>query len=159
MCYNDIGLRLEEGIIVHKRKDKVISLILVMALLLTGVYLDTAIRDVLFLRSCLGDSIIYSELFQADINDVVACMIKTMNECSGMEQQLIELDPLLYLLCSNHIFSFPGKSFGCLETVQSLWRMSGELVIDYMHQSDGKKRNEQYRVHLPNNVRKKGFIC
>jgi len=133
---------------VHKRKDRVISLILVTALLLTGVYLDTAIRDMFFWHGGMGDSMICSGLFQADMNDVAACMIEMMNEYSRMEQQLIELSPLLYFLCSSHIFLFPGTSFGCLETVQFLWRMSDELVIDYMHQSDGKKRNEQYHLYL-----------
>lgn len=127
--------------IVHKRKYQYISFILVTALLLTGVYLDKVAEETCALRGFLGDAAICSEVFQADINGVAACMTEMLNECSSMEQQSIELDPLLYLLCSNHIFLIMGKSNKCLDTAQFLWRMSDELVIDYMHQSDGKKRN------------------
>lgn len=126
---------------VHKRKYRLISLILVAALLLTGAYLGQVAEETFALRGFTGDAVIRSGLFQADINDVAACMTEMLDECSNVKQQSIELDPLLYLLCSNHIALFAGNSFGGLETVQSPWRMSNELVLDYMHQSDGKKRN------------------
>ena len=124
----------------HKRKYRILSLILVTVLLLTGVYHDK-VAETFLLRSCMENSAICSGLFRTDINDVAACMTEMFNECSGMAQQSIELDPLLYLLCSNHIFLFTGNSFGHLEPGQSLWHTSDELVMDYMHQSDGKKRN------------------
>lgn len=125
----------------HKRKYGILSLILVTVLLLTGVYHDKVAEETFLLRGCMENSVICSGLFQSDINDVTACMTEMLSECSGMEQQSIELDPLLYLLCPTHIFRFMGNSSGYLETGQSLWHTSDKLVMDYMHQSDGKKRN------------------
>ena len=125
----------------HKRKYRLISLILVIVLLLTGAYLDQVAEKTFVLHGFMEDAAICSRLFQVDFNDVAACMTEMLNECSSMEQQSIELDPLLYLLCSNHMTLFAGSSFGHLETVQSLSRTSDSVVVDYMHQSDGKKRN------------------
>ena len=125
----------------HKRKYRIINFILVTALLLTGTYLDKVVEEIFILRSFMGDSAICSGSFQTDINDVALCMTEMLDECSSMEQKSIELDPLLYLLCSDHTVLFTGRSFGYLEIVRSLWRTSDELVRDYIHLSDGKKRN------------------
>lgn len=125
----------------HKRKDRMISLILAVALFLAGMYLNAMAEETFLLRSRMGNSAICSRVFQVDINHDAVCMTTTLGECSGMDRQLMELDPLLYLLCAHHIILFMGKSFGKLEKICSLSRTSDGLAVDYMHQSDGKKRN------------------
>lgn len=133
---------------VHKRKYSIISLILVVVLLSTGMYLDRVTEEFFILRECGKSSVLCHRLFQTDINDIAACTAVMFNECIQMEQQSIKLDLLLFLLYSGFIFLFAGKSYRYLETARFPWRVSDERVMDYMHQSDGKKRNGFCRLHI-----------
>lgn len=127
---------------VHKRKYRFISLILMIVLLFAGMYLDRATEEFFILRGCGKSPVLCHSLFQTDINAVATCSVEMRNECSQMEQKSVKLDSLLYLLYSGHAFLFAGKSYRYLETVRLPWQASGGRIMDYMHQSDGKKRGE-----------------
>ncbi len=141
MCYNDTGLQLEEGIIVHKRKERAISLILAAALFLAGMYLNAAAQRQFFLHSGMGDLAICSEQFRTQINQTAGCVTETIGACGKEVQQSGKLDTLLGLLCPNHITLFTGNAFGCPEAVRALAGALDRPVVDYMHRADGKKRN------------------
>ncbi len=126
---------------VHKRKYRIISLILAAVMLLAGTYLDHVTEELFALRGCGKSPLLYSRSFQTDINDVAACTTEILNEYRGTEQQSMKLNPQRFLLCCDRVLLFTGKSYRYPETVRSLGKAPRELVMDYMHQSDGKKRD------------------
>lgn len=102
-------------------------------LLLMGIYPDTAAKDAFFLCDPTGET--------DYINSMQLCGSEMLVECGNNRQQPVELHSFLSLPCLNRIFALQGKYFGQLETIQSFSQTSDGLVTDYMHQSDGKKRN------------------
>lgn len=125
----------------HKRKYKLISFILAITLFLTGIYLDTAADDAFFLCGSVGETAFCPKSFHTNINNLMLFERELLNECSGIEQQSIALHPFLLLLHLNRFSVLQGRSFRHSETMQSFCQTLDGLVTDYMHQSDGKKRN------------------
>lgn len=132
---------------VLRRKYRIVSLIVVAVLLLAGMYPDRVTQENFILRGGRQNTIICSELLQTDINNVAACMTGQLSVCSWLEQQSVRPDSQLELLRPEDFFLAAGKTYGYLEIVWSLWQASDGQVMDYMHRSDGKKRNEHYYLH------------
>lgn len=117
----------------HKRKYKIISFVLAVTLLLTGIYLDTAAKDAFFLCDPTGET--------DYINSMQLCGSEMFVECGGNRQQSIELHSFLSLPHLDRVFVLQGKYCSHPELIQTFSQTSDGLVTDYMHQSDGKKRN------------------
>lgn len=125
----------------HQRKDRFFSLIIAITLVLTGLYLDTAVEDALFWYTSKGEAVLCRQLFQTDINTSKICSQEMLDEYGGMQQQSARLYPLLSLLyVCYHILS-QGKFYRRSEAVQPFFQTPDGLVTNFMHQSDGKKRN------------------
>lgn len=125
----------------QRRRCRIIGLILAAALFLTGIYLDTAAEDVFFLCDSMGETFLCPVSVGTDINKLKICGRETWGESSDMEQQTIEAYPVLSLPHAGRISLSQRKYFRHSESVQSLCRTLDVLVTDYLHQSDGKKRN------------------
>lgn len=125
----------------HQRKDRFFSLIIAITLVLTGLYLDTAVEDALFWYTSKEEAVLCQKLFQTDINTSKICSREMLNEYGDMQQQSARLYPLLSLLYVSYHFLSQGKFYRKFEDVQAFYQTSDGLVTNYMHQSDGKKRN------------------
>lgn len=126
--------------IVHQRKDRFFSLIIVITLVLTGLYLDTAVEDALFSYTSKGEVVFCRQLFQTDINTSKICS-RTMLDEYGDMQQSARFYPLLSMLYVYYHILSQGKYYRKSEDVQAFFQTPDGLVTNYMHQSDGKKRN------------------
>lgn len=131
----------EEGIMVHGRMYRKISFILVMALFLTGIYLDTAADDAFFLCDPAGGTAFCAQPLYTDFNGAGICRQETLNEAGGVENQSAGLHPHLSLIRLDGIVPSQGKMHHFSELVQPFCQTMDGLVAEYLHQSDGKKRS------------------
>lgn len=120
----------------HKRKDKILSFMLVITLFLTGLILDTAAEDAFFLCNSMEESSLCPRA-NAVINTSKICGSEILNRHNDMEQQSIELSPSLSLLVNRFFLSLYRHA----ETIPPFCQTLDGLVTNYIHQSDGKKRN------------------
>lgn len=141
MCYNYDVLDREEGSIVQKRKYRIISLVLMITLFLTGIYLDTAARDAFFLCGPMAETAFCPKSLHTDINSLKMCGSEMFGEGRNAEQKPIELHSLLSLSQLNRALTLHRRTFWLLAVLQPFCQTSDGLVTDFMHQSDGKKRN------------------
>lgn len=130
---------------VHKRKHKMICLVLA-AVLLAGIYLDIVAADTFFLRSPAEEAVLCSRSLHTVINNLEICGSGLPDGYGGVRQQLQGLYAYLSLLSWNRVFTLLDNTPCRLGTLQSFCQTLDGLVMDYMHQSDGKKRSETNSV-------------
>ena len=136
MCYNYDVLDREEGSIVQKRKCRIISLVLMIILFLTGIYLDTAARDAFFLRGPMAETAFCPMSLHADINSLKMCGSEMLGEGRNAEEKPIELHSLPSFSHLNRALTLHRRTFGLLAVLQPFCQTSDGLVTDFMHQSD-----------------------
>lgn len=140
-----------------KKIHRIISLILAISLFLAGGYIDTVMADSLFVCGSEGRMLSTFSSCHADINDTAICITGLLNLCnmklqpSGRYQRYNEeAESFLNLLCSG-VWSMPqGKPCAYYTSLYLCCHTQKKSVTDYMHQSDGKKRNlimEYYMVN------------
>ncbi len=131
-----------------KRTHRIISLLFAILLFLSGMYADAVTAEALFVYDLTGEVAAGLAPRHSDINDATICStMELLNVCS-MEQQspgryqvrAREVNALLYLQCSGFGFLSQGKSRMHRVAAHLCCRRQNELVMDYLHQSDGKKR-------------------
>lgn len=132
----------------HKRKRRVLSLILVTILLINSMTFGRVAEEFSVLRACGKSPVLCHRFYQSDINDAAVCTAEVFSLCGQLGRQSIKLDSQLFLLYADDTLLYAGKSCRYLETVRSLWNVSDEWVVDYIHQSDGKKRNAACHLHI-----------
>lgn len=134
--------------ITNKGTPGIMCFVLAVALFLAGMYTDAIMSDVLFVCDSMGKTSSCLRSCHTDINDVNVCIAEMLNECSSMEWQPYgrhrsqegKIGSLLYFLYANLGSSFRGDFWACKETIQSFCQVQNELLTDYIHRSDGKKR-------------------
>ena len=132
----------------NKEIQKIICFVLIISLSLAGLYVDTIAAASLFVCDFTGKTASCLRSCHADNSDSNVCTEAMLNECSGMELEPLgkypdrdrETGDSLNLLYSILGFLFQGKSFPLQKTIQFFCLSQNELLTDYIHQSDGKKR-------------------
>ena len=134
----------------NKRTHRIISLFFAILLFLSGMHADTVATEALFVYNLTGKMATGLAPCHSDINDATICSeMDLLNMCSVEQQspgryqeRAREVNDFLYLQCSGFGFLSQGKSCMHRVMVHLSCRRQNELVIDYLHQSDGKKRIE-----------------
>lgn len=124
----------------HKRKCKIVSLVMA-AVLLAGIYLDIVAADTFFLRSSMEKAVLCSRSLHTEINTFKICGSELSDECGGVWQQSSGPYADLALFSWNRVFILPDNALCHPGTMQPFCHTLDGLVMDYMHQSDGKKRS------------------
>ncbi|MDE6911235.1 MAG: hypothetical protein K2P44_12300 [Lachnospiraceae bacterium] len=126
----------------RKNTQRRIGLFLAMLLFLSGMYVDTVMTEAFFVYDTTGKIV----SCHSDINDATICTSELISVCSaerlshgGYQERVREMNDFLYMQCSGFGSLFRRKSC-ILHAARLLCRKQNELVTDYIHQSDGKKR-------------------
>lgn len=77
----------------------------------------------------------------ADINSLKMCGSEMLGEGRNAEEKPIELHSLPSFSHLNRALILHRRTFGLLAVLQPFCQTSDGLVMDFMHQSDGKKRS------------------
>lgn len=120
------------------RKDRIICLMITVSVLLSGMYFDTRMPDDLFVYSSF--SLISMDASQFDTNNAKVCTTEMLNECISVQLQSEGHSVFLYLICAGQLALIQGKVLPYLESIKTFCHRLDALVMEYMHQSDGKKR-------------------
>ncbi len=131
-----------------KRTHRIISLFFAILMFLSGMYAEAVTAEALFVYDLTGKMAAGLAPCHSDINDAAICSIMELLNVCSVEQQspgryqvrAREVNDLLYLQCAGFGFLSQGKS--CMQRVAAhlCCRRQNELVTDYLHQADGKKR-------------------
>ncbi|MDE7184707.1 MAG: hypothetical protein K2O40_09605 [Lachnospiraceae bacterium] len=122
----------------HTRTDRIICLMVTILLLLSGMYLDTAAPDDLFVYSSFPR--MSMDAPQLDSNDARVCTTEMLNECISIQLQSEGRSVFLHLICAGQLALISGKILPYPKSIQTFCHRLDALVVEYMHQSDGKKR-------------------
>ncbi|MDE7324570.1 MAG: hypothetical protein K2N73_17990 [Lachnospiraceae bacterium] len=131
----------------NKRTHRIIGLFFAILLFLSGMYMDTITAESLFVYDFTGEVAASLISCHSDMNSAAICTTGLLNAHS-IELQSLERYPERYQK-SNAFLSLQRPGFGALSQGKSyihhavshlFCRTQNELVTDYMHQSDGKKR-------------------
>ena len=118
-------------------KYRTICIAMMIGLLLAGLYPDTIAPDFFVCNSERGSEFSLDSA-RKDFNDSGLCTPDMLGEC--MELQSARQSPYLNLFCEGPAAPAQGKFLQYSETIYTFCRTLDALVMDYMHQSDGKKR-------------------
>ena len=130
------------------KQSRLISVMLMLFILVSGMYFDCFRVDSGFV--CAPEQASVSSMVPVDsvIADAKSCTVETIGSrgnlgqgqfISRLAQQRRDTKVALSLLALN-IFSLnEGKFYTHFETIQSVSENQQELVINYIHKSDGKK--------------------
>lgn len=131
----------------NKRTHKIISLFLTILLLFAGTYADAVSADALFKCNLIGETDATLAPCHSTINDATICKTESSNidnielQSQGRyRQQYREVNEFLSL--QNSVFGSISrrKSYIHHAAKYSFCQTQNELLTEYMHQSDGKKR-------------------
>ena len=130
-----------------KRTHKIISLFLAILLFLAGIYVDTSTPDALLGYDSTTEAAISPAPCHSDMNDAAIHTTELPNvhnielQSRGRyQEQYREVIEFLYSQCSGFSFLSRRKSYIQHVATYLFCQTQNELVIEYMHQSDGKKR-------------------
>ncbi|HBV83361.1 MAG TPA: hypothetical protein DEB74_11350 [Lachnospiraceae bacterium] len=137
----------------YTRSRKTACIAIVIMLLMSEIYLNMVMTDSFFVYKSTGESNIF---FQSNSVDFIfgkaslkndsrhldrgICTTNMLSECAGIELQSAGWNWFLSLLHIGYLFLLQGKFFQLSEIIQTYYQTLEVLVIEYMHQSDGKKR-------------------
>lgn len=145
--YGKSHVKSQEHKIMDKKTHRIISLFLTILLLFSGAYVDAVSAEALFACDFAGNTAANLTSCQSDINDAAICTTESLNihnmelQSRGRyQQQYREINEFLSL--QNSVFGSLSrrKSYLHHSTKYSFCQTQNELLTEYMHQSDGKKR-------------------
>lgn len=130
-----------------KRTRRIISLVLAILLLFSGAYAGAVSADALFACDFAGNAAPSLTPCHSDINDAAICTTESSNihnmelhSRGRYQQQYREINEFLSL--QNSVFGSLSrkKSYTHHSAKYSFCQTQNELLTEYLHQSDGKKR-------------------
>lgn len=130
-----------------KRTHRMICLFYIALLLLTGIYMDTIPEEALSVCSQTGKTTAILAPLHSDINCATICpkefpniLDMKLQSRGKFQEQHREVNECLYLSCFGSGSLFHGKSYRYHAAASLFFHSQNDLVTEYMHQSDGKKR-------------------
>lgn len=131
----------------HKKQS--ICLILAILVFLSGIWCENSITDSFMEYAAMGESSPHI-LFDGDaVTEAQLCTEEMLNvrthvgllQLAGRFLHPTRRARLAYdLLCPDHLLSAEGKFFTGSEKMHFFIQCPEELVVNYIHQSDGKKK-------------------
>lgn len=132
----------------RKKQSRLISVMFMLFILVSGMYFDSFRVDSGF--ACAPEQASASSMVPVDsvIADAKSCTVETIGSRGNLgqgqfmgrlAQQRRDTKVALSLLCLNIVSLNEGKFYTHFETIQSVSENQQELVINYIHKSDGKK--------------------
>lgn len=130
-----------------KRTHRIISFVLAILLFFAGTYADAAAADALFEYDLTEKTTPGLAPYHSDINNAAICTTESSNvhnielQSRGRYQQRYrQVNEFFYLHNSVSGSLSQGKSYIYHAAQYAFCQAQNELLTEYMHQSDGKKR-------------------
>ncbi len=133
----------------HRNNIKRISLIVAFVFLLTGMYFENFKIDSVFACTPFQTSNLKSVAEDLVITDTQPCTAEMLGVRGHTSTDLIayrfsnskrDVKSALNFLCLNFDLSNTIKSYSSSEKIQRVSRNQEQLITNYIHNSDGKKR-------------------
>ena len=131
------------------KRNKIFCILITLLVFISGMYFEDIKVDSVFASTPTETTNIYISDISHVITDTLVCTAEMLGVRGNMvtgqytirfANQKRDTRVSLEFLCRN-IFSInQGESYGSFEEVQSISRSQDELVLKYIHKSDGKKR-------------------
>lgn len=134
---------------IRMKSNKMICIILSVILSLSGLFYQDNVSDFLSANSTVEKTNSYIQSEYTTITEIQVCTaeilglqnpyaIQNITGCFISPQGRLKIS--LSFLCLNSFLFVIGKFFTDSEIIQSYCRCLNELVTNYIHKSDGKKR-------------------
>lgn len=139
----------EEKNMVRRKNKRIICYILVISALISGMRFENVEMDSLFACAHLKKATSYIKSCVEVMCDGEFCTTEMLGVCNNTDFQRVitryteqngETKASLDFLCLEFLSIFEENSFRRLGAIQFFYQNLDEIVTNYIHNSDGKKR-------------------
>lgn len=139
----------EEKNMVRTKNKKIICYILVISALISGMCFENVEMDSLFACARLKKAASYIKSCNEGVCNGEVCTTEMLGVCNNTEPQQLttrytgqkgDIKVSLNLLCLEFLSLSEEKFFRSLGAIQFFYQNLDEIVTNYIHNSDGKKR-------------------
>ena len=131
------------------KRNKIFCILITLLVFISGMYFEDIKVDSVFASTSAETTNSYISAIGSVITDTQVCTTEILGVCGNMvtgqftnrfvnQRRDTRVSP--DFLCQNNFPLNEGKSYASIEVVQLISKNQDELIANYIHKSDGKKR-------------------